>query len=211
MKNLFVSTVLKMPLRILFLSSLSLLLFSCSQEELSPETELSATLGEEYAAKNLNKAAPAPGDNSIKEIATAAGFSELLEALTYVDKSLGTQYVSLFSTGKDQYTVFAPTNQAFYDLYAVVGITDEDISALSAELVQDVLLYHVVEGRRAANSVVPRKNPKNIETLLGVDFSVDSYGTINAVGNMASIETSDISASNGIIHIIDAVILPIEL
>ncbi len=73
-----------------------------------------------------------------------------------------------------------------------------------------MFLYHVVEGRRAANSVVPPKNDKNIETLLGVNFMVDPEATIHAVGNTAMIETADISASNGIIHIIDTVLLPIE-
>jgi len=74
----------------------------------------------------------------------------------------------------------------------------------------DVLLYHVVEGRRAANSVVPKKNNKNISTLLGVDFTVSPQAQITAVGNTANIVAADISASNGIIHVIDTVILPIN-
>jgi uncharacterized surface protein with fasciclin (FAS1) repeats len=74
--------------------------------------------------------------------------------------------VDLFLNGTDQYTVFAPTNEAFENLYEALteieGITD-----LPAELVLDVLLYHVVEGRRAANSVVPPVRSRTITTLLG--------------------------------------------
>jgi uncharacterized surface protein with fasciclin (FAS1) repeats len=52
--------------------------------------------------------------------------------------------------------------------------------------------------------------PRTITTLLGETFSVNSEGKIIAIGNSASIVKADISASNGIIHVIDTVILPIE-
>lgn len=210
MKNVFIIPLKKLAVNMLFMTAVSLVFFSCSKEEMH-EAELNATLQTEAEAK-ANKAAPAPGDKSIAAIALAnEDFSELVEALVYVDAELGTQLVDMFMNGTDQYTVFAPTNDAFYGLYSAVGITDNDISALPAPLVRDVLLYHVVEGRRAANSVVPPKNPRQIETLLGAYFWVDSSKNIQAVGNTATIVMPNISASNGIIHVIDAVILPIEL
>ena len=126
----------------------------------------------------------------------------------YVDNELNAGLVNLFLYGKDQYTVFAPTDDAFMGLYKALDI--EDISDLPATLVLDVLLYHVTDGRRAANSVVPKKNMKNIETLLEASFMVDNMGMITAIGNTAKITAADISANNGIIHVIDAVILPIE-
>jgi uncharacterized surface protein with fasciclin (FAS1) repeats len=116
--------------------------------------------------------------------------------------------------GKDQYTVFAPTNDAFYALYTALSTptaTVNEITDLPADLVLNVLLYHVTEGRRAANSVVPPVNDREIETLLNVSFKVKSDGMITAVGNTANIVAADFSASNGIIHVIDSVILPIEL
>jgi len=154
--------------------------------------------------------APAPGEDSIAEIAIDAGFDELVAALVYVDTELGTGLVDLFLGGTDQYTVFAPTNEAFeeiYDLYDDVdGITD-----LDPELVLDVLFYHVVEGRRAANSVVPPVRDRVITTLLGATFTVDSGGVITDIaGQEAEILLPNISASNGIIHVIDKVILPFE-
>lgn len=151
----------------------------------------------------------APSDKSIATIAGEAGFTELVGALVYVDNNImpSPGLVNLFSNGTDQYTVFAPTNKAFQDLYGSLGVSG--ITDLPAELVLNVLLYHVVEGRRAANSVVPPVKDRIIETLLGTSFSVSSAGMITAVGNTANIVSPNISASNGIIHVIDAVILPI--
>jgi uncharacterized surface protein with fasciclin (FAS1) repeats len=152
--------------------------------------------------------APAPGEDSIAEIAIAAGFSELVAALVYVDEELGTGLVELFLYGTDQYTVFAPTNEAFEDLYAFLGINA--ITDLPPELVLDVLLYHVTEGRRAANSVVPPVRPRVITTLLGATFTVDRNAVITDLfGQQANIVAPNISASNGIIHVIDTVLLPL--
>jgi len=197
---------IKMKSRILALTAIigmAIFTVSCNKEE---DTSPSATNGTE-TMKNGN-GAPAPGDTPIAQIAINAGFTELVSALTYVDTELNTGLVDLFMNGTDQYTVFAPTNEAFYALYTDLGITQ--ISDLAPELVRDVLYYHVTEGRRAANSVVPKNGTRTIETLLGETFSVDQGAMITAIGNTANIETPNISASNGIIHIIDAVILPIN-
>ena len=197
-----------LPLKLLVLAAFSLLITSCSGEDISQQSGTAVANLESSAVAASKKGAPAPGEKSIATIAGESGFNELLKALTYVDDELQTQLVALFSTGTDQYTVFAPTDAAFAELYLALEV--EGIEEIPAELVRDVLLYHVVEGRRAANSVVPPKNEKNIETLLGINFKVDPEATIHAVGSTASIETANISASNGIIHIIDAVLLPIE-
>jgi len=149
-----------------------------------------------------------PGDDPIAAIAIGGGFSELVDALSYVDSELDAGLVDLFLNGTDQYTVFAPTNDAFNALYSALEI--DGITDLPAELVLDVLLYHVTEGRRASNSVVPKRNPKNITTLLGASFQVTRDAEILAIGNTANIVAADISASNGVIHVISEVILPIE-
>lgn len=153
--------------------------------------------------------APPPGTDSIAQIAIDAGFTELVGALVYVDTELGTGLVDLFLNGTDQYTVFAPTNEAFENLYAALEI--DGITDLPAELVLDVLLYHVTEGRRAANSVVPPVRDRLITTLLGATFTVNRFGVItDLAGQQSTIIAPNISASNGIIHVIDTVILPLE-
>jgi transforming growth factor-beta-induced protein len=59
---------------------------------------------------------------------------------------------------------------------------------------------------------VPNNKDRTIKTLLeGATFSVDKDGIITAVGSSAQIAPADVSASNGIIHVIDAVLLPIDL
>ena len=172
------------------------------------------------AAQEIEISEKKSEDPTIAEIATAAGLTQLLGALTLVDENLdGTLepnenpgLVNLFSNGKDQYTVFAPTNDAFDRLF--ITLADKGITVTS-KLVYDVLLYHVTEGRRSANSVVPKNGEKEITTLLNATFDVHPDGMIEAVGNSAQIIISEgtynISASNGIIHLIDEVILPINL
>lgn len=180
----------------------SILMTGCSKEDaMSPASSMTTT------DLNNRNGAPAPGTQPIAQIAIDAGFTELVAALTYVDDSLNTGLVDLFMNGTDQYTVFAPTNAAFNNLYTALGVTG--VTDLPPTLVRDVLLYHVTDGRRASNSVVPNNGTRNISTLLGVGFTVDNQGMITAVGNTATITTANISASNGIIHVIDAVILPI--
>ena len=179
---------------------------SCSPDDNTEDTTVSKlSIKETFDALNR---APAPGNSSIAGIAVDAGFNELVSALVYVDTELDAGLVNLFANGTDQYTVFAPTDEAFQNLYAALNINS--ITELPAPLVRDVLLYHVVEGRRAANSVVPKRGTRQITTLLGSQFSVTPTASINAIGSTANITAANISASNGIIHVIDTVLLPIN-
>jgi uncharacterized surface protein with fasciclin (FAS1) repeats len=78
--------------------------------------------------------------------------------------------------------------------------------------IEAVVSYHVTRGRRAAVSVVPPRMDRKIRTMLkGATFSVSSAGGITAVGSTATIALADVSASNGIIHVVDAVLLPVDL
>lgn len=200
----------------IFLAVMFITFSSCSNDGMESEVIESseATIFEFIESQSGSTAARnAPGDDAIALIAINGGFGELVDALSYVDAELNAGLVDLFLNGKDQYTVFAPTDTAFENLYAALSndeTTITDISQLPAGLVLDVLLYHVTEGRRAANSVVPKKNYKTIETLLGVSFNVTPDAEIMAIGNTANIIAANISASNGVIHVIDQVILPIE-
>ncbi|WP_284653673.1 fasciclin domain-containing protein [Flavobacterium terrisoli] len=180
---------------------------SCSPDDNNTDNSTASKLSIKETFDALNRA-PAPGDSSIADIAVGGGFNELVSALVYVDSELDAGLVDLFANGTDQYTVFAPTDQAFQNLYAALNVSS--ITELPAPLVRDVLLYHVTEGRRASNSVVPKKGTRTITTLLESQFSVTPAASINAIGNTANITTANISASNGIIHVIDTVLLPIN-
>ncbi|PKH69033.1 hypothetical protein CXF59_01845 [Flavobacterium sp. ALD4] len=187
----------------ILIAAMSMVIISCDNQEIQGMDAANSTATAAGLTSKSENSAPKKGDASIATIAKDAGFTELVAALDYVG------LVPLFSEGKDQYTVFAPTNDAFYDLYDAFDVTE--ITDLPATLVLDVLKYHVVEGRRAANSVVPKNRSRTITTLLGSTFSVDNNKMITAVGNTANITSPNISASNGIIHVVDAVLLPITL
>lgn len=193
---------------LILITALSIVTISCTNEETEEMNVANSTATAAGLTFKSMNSAPKPGDDPIAKIAMDAGFTELVGALVYVDTELDAGLVNLFLNGKDQYTVFAPTDAAFKNLYTALAV--DEITDLPATLVLDVLKYHVVEGRRAANSIVAQNGSRYITTLLGSTFSVDNKGMITAVGNTGNITSANISASNGIIHVVDAVLLPIK-
>lgn len=104
-------------------------------------------------------------------------------------------------TGKGQHTLFAPTDAAF----SALGITTANIGSLDQTLLTDILRYHIVNGRRYANSVV---GAKKFRTDLGDSLYQDDGVLTDNLGLGAHIDQIDLEAANGIIHVIDAVLLP---
>jgi uncharacterized surface protein with fasciclin (FAS1) repeats len=107
--------------------------------------------------------------------------------------------------GNGQHTVFAPTDDAFADL----GLNEGNIgTALSQDALTQILLYHVAPGRRYAEDVL---DSDRIRTLYkgkeGFLFQEGGVLTDN-LSRDASIIVTDVEAANGIIHAIDAVVLP---
>ena len=175
-------------------------------------------------AQNGGNRAPAPGGMTIAEIAQDAGFDLLLAAIGHIADTNPDSPLIAGLLDPSQLTVFAPTDEAFVALVeAVAPLLDPDIldedgpfaaidDLLGEGTIEAVVAYHVTEGRRAANSVVPRRGVRTITTLLdGATFTVSTSAMITAVGSTANIAAANISASNGIIHVIDAVLLPIDL
>ncbi len=135
-------------------------------------------------------------DNDIVEVATAAGtFNTLLAAATAADL-----VDALKSDGP--FTVFAPTDEAFAKLPE--GTVETLLLPENKDQLRAVLLYHVVEGKVTSEEVV---NLTSAPTLQGdsVDISV-KMGKVYI--DNAEVIAADVEASNGIIHVIDAVILP---
>lgn len=102
--------------------------------------------------------------------------------------------------GNGQFTVFAPTDMAFV---TTLGVADEAaaiaaINGLPLDTLKNILLYHVTEGRRTSASVLaaPSYRMLNGSTLTRAKLSA------------AGIAATDISASNGVVHVINAVLLP---
>ena len=103
-------------------------------------------------------------------------------------------------SGRRQLTVFAPTNAAFAALLEATPY--DSLDDIPEETLRGILLYHVTPGRRYASSVV---NAPQVPTLNGASIDVD--GT-DLNGDQADIVATDIEASNGVVHVIDGVLLP---
>jgi len=104
-------------------------------------------------------------------------------------------------TGNGQRTVFAPTDEAF----AALDLTPDNIGDLDQGFLTDVLLYHVANGRRNSNGVL---GSKRIRTQLRDFLYQDDGMLIDNLGRESAIILVDVPAANGVIHVIDAVVLP---
>jgi uncharacterized surface protein with fasciclin (FAS1) repeats len=152
----------------------------------------------------LAKGDKAPGDATIYDIASSSDdFSTLAFALeaTGLDMALD---------NGGQFTVFAPTNAAFENLPE--GTLEYLVE--NPAVLESVLLYHVTDGRRWSNSLVNKNNPKEVEMLSGGYITVTPAGMVvdsDSLGLMspdATIVMPDVNASNGVIHVIDEVLIP---
>lgn len=97
------------------------------------------------------------------------------------------------------YTVFAPSDAAFK------AVSAKTLDALKADkaLLKSVLSYHIVPSRMAAADV----KPGNIKTLQGATVAVALAGTFVTVED-AMVEQADIAATNGVVHVVDRVLMP---
>ncbi|MDE0654662.1 MAG: fasciclin domain-containing protein [bacterium] len=108
-------------------------------------------------------------------------------------------------SGDGPFTVFAPTEDAFAAALAALDMTAEDLLA-NTELLTAVLTYHVLP-LAAPAEVVLTLDGQSIATVNGADITVTINGDAVMV-NDATVIATDIAASNGIIHVIDTVLLP---
>lgn len=135
-----------------------------------------------------------------------SNFSSLVAALT--DKRHTTNFVEVLKDANAQYTVFAPTNAAFQSLLdsnaAWNTIADIDITVLDA-----VLKYHVISGANVQSSQL--EDNQEVTTLQGQKLTVDlTDGAKLETGSNQSVKISatDVQGTNGVIHVVDAVLLP---
>jgi transforming growth factor-beta-induced protein len=176
---------------------LSLVIAACGASEEptpTPEPEPVAESSEEMA--EASEEMMEEEMNSIVDIAVADGrFTTLVAAL---------QAAGLAETlsGEGQFTVFAPTDDAFAALPegTVESLLEDPEGAL-----RDILLYHVAEGAVPAETVVTLESAT---TLQGEPVSIAVIDGEVVLNDSAKVIITDIEASNGIIHVIDAVILP---
>ncbi len=136
--------------------------------------------------------ATTPG--TIVDVAVAAGnFTTLVAAVTAAD------LVETLS-GEGPFTVFAPTDEAFAALPA--GVLDALLLPENKALLAQILTYHVVSGKVMAADVTDG----DVATVEGQNVKLSTMGGVTV--NDAKVIAADVMASNGVIHAIDAVILP---
>ncbi len=104
--------------------------------------------------------------------------------------------------GKGPFTVFAPTDAAFAALPA--GTLDDLLKPANKEKLKSILLYHVVPGKVMSGDLKGTINAATLQGKSATIIAVAGGVTVNG----AKVVTADVAASNGVIHVIDAVILP---
>lgn len=135
-------------------------------------------------------------DNGFNALATAVITAELMPALT---EPLA------------QYTVFAPTDQAFENLADAVGISIEDLftpESIAPEELAQVLIYHVLGSEVLAADVTNGAIVNSLSQINDLKLTVKSSG--EAFVNQAQITATDITCDNGVVHVLDGVLLPNE-
>ena len=152
-------------------------------------------------AQQVSAKAEVPGETvkraNIVETAVAAGqfktLAAALEAAGLVDAL----------TGEGPFTVFAPTDEAFAKLPA--GTVESLLKPENKEKLKAILLYHVVSGNVTAKQVM-KLNGRTVKTLEGGSVKVNTMHGVTV--DDARVTKTDIQASNGVIHVIDTVLMP---
>ena len=148
------------------------------------------------------KMQPEPMEQTIVDIAVGnADFSILVDALSkagLVDALNGT----------GSFTVFAPTNAAFQNLFTALGVTG--VEDLSAEALTPILLYHVI-GSEVKSTQLSNGYVETLSAFMPGDHAIKLLVDLESgvqINGMSNVTSADIMASNGVIHIIDEVLLP---
>jgi uncharacterized surface protein with fasciclin (FAS1) repeats len=151
----------------------------------------------------LAQAAPPAADTSGMSIVQIASSDSRFSTLVAAVKAAG---LADTLSGTGPYTVFAPTNEAFAKLPA--GTLDTLLQPANKDKLAAILTYHVVAGDVMAKDV----KPGPVTTVNGATFTVSVEGSdviiTDGQGNKSKVVKTDIVASNGVIHVIDTVLLP---
>ena len=140
-----------------------------------------------------------PADKNIVQTAQALpDFSILVEAVVAAD-------LAATLSGPGPFTVFAPTNAAFAALLTELGVSKADLLA-NKPLLTAVLTYHALGARVLKADVVPGAQPNTVQ---GENFTISpTLAITDRRARTSNIVATDVLTSNGVIHVIDRVILP---
>ena len=169
---------------LLLIPAMTLGVAACSSDDSESDTADTAT------------EMPAETDQNIVQVASATpDLSTLVAALEAADLATTLE-------GEGPFTVFAPTNEAFDALPA--GELDRLLEPANKEELATILKNHVVSGEVMSSDL---SDGQQVETLAGETVTVSIDGDTVKIGD-ATVSQADVEASNGVVHIIDTVILP---
>ncbi|MBS9463746.1 fasciclin domain-containing protein [Flagellimonas sp. 389] len=157
---------------------------------------------------------PTPTLNIVETADAENDLSSLVGALKKADESADNDLVSALS-GDGPFTVFAPTNAAFDDLFKQLGDFDglDDFNTQELQNVLAVVLsYHVISGTAALSSDL--SDGQVLTTLQTGTLTISTEGGVfidDATDVNAEVTTADVETTNGVVHIIDKVLLPQEV
>jgi uncharacterized surface protein with fasciclin (FAS1) repeats len=161
-----------------------LLLSACGADDSTTDTTVAAGDDTEMSTEVGNIVAVAQGNEDFSTLVAAITAAGLGDALS----------------GAGPFTVFAPTNAAFEALPA--GLLEKLLLPENKEVLTKILTYHVVSAKVMAADVTAG----DVTTLEGSAFAVTTEGGVKV--NTSNVTATDIPASNGVIHVIDAVLVP---
>jgi uncharacterized surface protein with fasciclin (FAS1) repeats len=159
---------------------LSIMLFGCSDDDNKVEIQ-----------------APAPEPNTVFDVASANGsFNTLVSLLeaTNLDDTL--------DNANSTFTVFAPTDEAF----AALGQETLDALAADPDKLSSILTYHVLGSKVEAQAALSSAG-NTVETVNGANIALSLSGE-NLLINTSTVTATDVMADNGVIHVIDSVLMP---
>lgn len=168
---------------------------ACGDDEEEAATGGAAPAATEQQAPA--ETAPAAGEDIVALAQGNEDLSTLVQAVTAANLVETLQ-------GEGPFTVFAPTNEAF----AAVGeqALQELLQPANREQLGSILTYHVVEGELTASQL---EDGQRLETVNGETLRVRIDGDRVRVGD-ATVVQPDVDASNGVVHVIDSVLMPPE-
>lgn len=165
----------------------------------STATKFFAALAVVFGLGLASQAAVAGSNSGKADIVDTAVEAGAFQTLVAAVKAAG-----LVETlkGDGPFTVFAPTDEAFAKLPA--GTVENLLKPENKDQLVAVLTYHVVPGKVMSSDIAGKK--LSAETVQGSNVAIDATSGVKVDG--ASVVTADVETSNGVIHVIDSVILP---
>ena len=198
-------------------ASLGLFAAACGDDDDNATEDTTAAVTEETTAMTEETTAPATEDTAAAaEVGTIVDIAAADENFSTLVSLVTTAELVETLSAEGPFTVFAPTNAAFEALAEKMGVTMDELSATLTEdtaLLAKVLTTHVISGKVMAADTAALDGTE-VEMVSGEKATVasaDGAVSLTIGESVINVVTADVEASNGVIHVIDIPLLPLEL